>query len=372
MFKKSLAALAVLSLTAGYASAANVVLYGSVDEGLMYSHDKVKVNGASETSHSFTLDSGISTASKFGLKGSEELGNGLTVSFKLENGLNADDGSFADDDGRLFNRQASLTLSGDFGALSFGRMGGVASAAGDYDLVYAIGDSYDGGDVAFGLAASDRYDNMVTYQTPSFAGLQATFQYSFNETSTNKNRENSSGVDRYAAAALTGEFGALQTVVAYEFQNYQSFGTNAKDTDGHTVYVGANYDFEVVRVFAMGEYFKGLSDVPFASGDDAFDKHFNGVDGDGVKGYGLHLGTIAPVAGGDFTAGLYYADTTAELTTGDVDGKYYGVNFKYEYPLSKRTSVYAGTGYSKAKHENDAKTYKVDNYAGYFGLTHNF
>ena len=48
------------------------------------------------------------------------------------------------------------------------------------------------------------------------------------------------------------------------------------------------------------------------------------------------------------------------------------INFKYEYPLSKRTSLYAGTGYSKSKHETAADSYKADNYAGYFGLTHNF
>lgn len=372
MFKKSLAALAVLSLTAGYASAANVVLYGSVDDGFKYSHSKTNTNGESVNTHTFELESGISTASKFGLKGSEELGNGLTVGFKLENGFSADDGKLGQE-GRLFGREAALTVSGDFGALSFGRMGGLGSAAGTYDIVYGIGDAYDGGDVVFGFAASDRYDNMVTYQTPTFAGLQATFQYSFNvntkDEDTKDVRENSSGVDRYAAAALTGEFGALQTVVAYEFQNYHSIGTNAKDTDGHTVYVGANYDFEVARLFAMGQYFKGLSDVTFGSLEDVLGE----VAGDGVKGYSLHVGTIVPVAGGDFTAGLYYSDTKADTGLAEnVDGKYYGVNVKYEYPISKRSSVYAGAGYAKAKQETSVDTVKVDEYAGYFGLTHNF
>ena len=38
MFKKSLAALAVLGAAAGYASAADVTLFGVVDTGLIYTH----------------------------------------------------------------------------------------------------------------------------------------------------------------------------------------------------------------------------------------------------------------------------------------------------------------------------------------------
>ena len=83
---------------------------------------------------------------------------------------------------------------------------------------------------------------MVTYQTPKFAGLQATVQYSFNEDSVKETaREASSAVNRYSSAALTGDFGALQTVLAYEFQNYKSFGAAAEHDDGQIVYLGGNY-----------------------------------------------------------------------------------------------------------------------------------
>ena len=257
MFKKSMAALAVLSLSAGLASASEVTLYGIVDNGLLYKHSKVETNGVSTKTDSFALETGISSPSRFGIKGSEDLGNGMTVSFKLENGFNADDGSFGDD--RLFNRESSLTLSGDFGKLSFGRMGAIGSAAGDFDAAFGIGDAFDGGDGdVFGMAASDRYDNMVTYQTPSFSGFQATVQYSLNESSVdNTLRENSSQVDRYLGLALTAELGALQGVLAYETQNYASFGDKAQANteDGQVVYLGGNYDFEVAKVFVMGQYF---------------------------------------------------------------------------------------------------------------------
>ena len=349
----------------------SLTLYGIVDNGLLYKHSKVEADGVSKKTDSFALESGISSTSRFGIKGSEDLGNGMTVSFKLENGFNADDGSFGDD--RLFNRESSLTLSGDFGKLSFGRMGAIGSAAGDFDAAFAIGDAFDGGDGdVFGFATSDRYDNMVTYQTPSFSGFQATVQYSLNESSVdNTNRENSSQVNRYLGLALTAELGAFQGVLAYETQNYASFGGEAqKNTeDGQVVYLGGNYDFEVAKVFVMGQYFKGLAENPFAA--DAFEGA--PVDCEGVKGYGAHVGTIVPVAGGDFTGGLYYVDSTAKYDADDVDGKYYGVALKYEYPLSKRTSVYGGTGWYKAKLDYSADdVYKEEGYQAYLGLTHCF
>lgn len=369
MFKKSMAALAVLGLSAGLAHASEVTFYGIVDNGLLYRHSKVEVDGVSTNTDSFGLESGISSESRFGINGSEELGNGMTVSFKLENGFNSDDGSFGDD--RLFDRESSLTLSGGFGRLSFGRMGAIGSAAGDFDTVYSIGDAFDGGDGdVFGMAASDRYDNMITYQTPSFAGFQATVQYSLNESSVaNKLRENSSQVDRYLGLALTAELGAFQGVLAYEAQNYASFGAQARANteDGQVVHIGGNYDFEVARVFVMGQYFKGLAENPFAA-----DQFCAAVDGEGVKGFGAHVGTIVPVAGGDFTGGLYYVDSTAKYADDDVNAKYYGVALKYEYPLSKRTSVYGGTGWYKGRLDYTDGDSKEETCQAYLGLTHTF
>ena len=198
MFKKSLIAVAVHGATAFSVQAADVTMYGKVDTGLQFKSNEVTVgNEAKIDSDTVSMETGRNSASRFGVKGTEDLGNGMTVGFKLENGFNADDGSFGDD--RLFNRDSSLTQSGDFGKLSFGRMGAIGSAAGDFDAAFAIGDAFDGGDGdVFGFATSDRYDNMVTYQTPSFSGFQATVQYSLNESSVdNTKRENSSQVDRY-------------------------------------------------------------------------------------------------------------------------------------------------------------------------------
>ena len=157
--KKTLAALAVLGAFAGSSMAADVTLYGDVDLGLKYTHEKVRTfTETQEGTDTFEQTSGVNSASKFGLKGTEDLGNGLKVGFKLENGFDADSGTLGQD-GRLFGREAALTLYTPAGSLAFGRMGGVGSAAGTYDLVYGIGESFDGGDeFAFGFAASGRYD----------------------------------------------------------------------------------------------------------------------------------------------------------------------------------------------------------------------
>ncbi len=371
MFKKSLAALAVLGAAAGYASAADVTLFGVVDTGLIYTHQTFADDSKADV-NKFSMDSGVSSASRFGLKGTEELGNGLKVGFKLENGFQSDSGALKSEK-RIFDREASVSVYSDFGTLSMGRMGGVGSGAGTYDLVLATADAFDGGDNnVFGFATSDRYDNMVTYQTPSFSGFQATVQYSLNESSVdNTLRENSSQVDRYLGLALTAELGAFQSVLAYETQNYASFGDKAQANteDGQVVYLGGNYDFEVAKVFVMGQYFKGLAENPFAS--DAFER--DPVDGEDVKGFGAHVGTIVPIAGGDFTGGLYYVDSTVKYAEEDADGKYYGVALKYEYPLSKRTSVYGGTGWYKAKVDYSADdVYKEEAYQAYLGLTHCF
>ncbi len=389
MFKKSLIAVAVLGATAFSVQAADVTMYGKVDTGLQFKTNEVtKGNQTVTDTDTFSMENGLNSASRFGIKGSEDLGNGMKVSFQLENGFKSDSGVFKTD-GKLFDRQATVALSSDFGTLTMGRVGGIGSGAG-FDLVYGYGDAFDGGSPnVLGLAKSDRYDNMVTYQTPKFAGLQATVQYSFNEDSTDKGREGSSAVNRYASAGLTGNFGALNTVLAYEFQNYQSVADGARSEDGHIVYLGGNYDCGFAKTFVMGQYFKGLKvgsvtglgmlgdikgDQPDTTLEDEFDADYN----KGAKGYGLHLGTIVPISNGDLTVGAYYVDGTAETSKTGVEERdfdYMGLATKYEYRLSKRTSVYLGAGFYKATVDaTSGQNNEIEQKVGevYTGLTHAF
>ena len=377
MFKKSLIAVAVLGATAFSVQAADVTMYGKVDTGLRYQTNEITDGGQAQVDEdTFSMENGLNSASRFGVKGSEDLGNGMKVSFQLENGFKADSGEFKTS-GKLFDRQATVALSSDFGTLTMGRVGGIGSGAG-FDLVYGYADAFDGGsDSVLGLAKSDRYDNMITYQTPKFAGMQATVQYSFNESSTDKDREGSSAVNRYASAGLTGNFGALNTVLAYEFQNYESFDATAHE-DGHTVYLGGNYDCGFAKTFVMGQYFKGIklrTVSSFGMLNEADKKVADGEYDKGTKGFGAHLGTIVPISNGDLTVGAYYVDGKVEASVAgeeDVDFDYIGLATKYEYRLSKRTSVYLGAGYYKAKAEDSED--KIEQKVGevFTGLTHAF
>lgn len=387
MFKKSLIAVAVLGATAFSVQAADVTMYGKVDLGLQYKTSEVTVGDKTMVDEdTFSMENGRNSASRFGIKGSEDLGNGMKVSFQLENGFKADSGEFKTE-GKLFDRQATVAFSSDFGTLTMGRVGGIGSGAG-FDIVYLTGDSFDGGcgDV-LGLVQSARYDNMITYQTPKFAGLQATVQYSFNEDSTDKDREGSSAVDRYASAALTGSFGALNTVLAYEFQNYQSYGEDKRGEDGHVVYLGGNYDCGFAKTFVMGQYFKGvqtsgvnalamLDDLNVTKDVTYLDQADSDYD-KGVKGYGLHLGTIVPIGNGDLTVGAYYVDGTGETSKATVEERdfdYMGLATKYEYRLSKRTSVYLAAAYSKTTVDATANHKEIEGQLTqvFTGLTHAF
>ena len=398
--KKSLIALAVLGAAAS-AQAADISLYGVVDTGLAYTYNDNWARSGEDVVHStdgessLEMASGINASSRFGIVGSEDLGNGMKVAFKLESGINTDDGNLGQG-GRLFGREASLTLSGDFGKISAGRMGGVGSYAGTYDYVYSIGDAFDGGDFnIWGMTASSRYDNMITYETPEFAGVKVTAQYSFDgDTGADNNdysdaedgqhgTEGKSTVDRYASLAVTGGFGNLQFVGAYEYFNHAA--DSAVKDDGHLFHLGGNYDFGVTKVFALAQYYQGIRNAAgWDLSGDLIEDDVADFTTDGFKGYGLHLGSITPIGGGDLTVAAYFQDGKLENAADvnptdsfDVDAQYVGVTARYAYHLSKRTDAYLGAGYAKAtldtasdldvSHDMEKELIQA-----YVGLTHRF
>ena len=373
--KKTLAALAVLGAFAGTAAAADVTLYGVVDTGLAFTYQKVtNSKGDSTEMNTFEMANGINAGSRFGLRGTEELGNGFKVGFKLENGFNSDDGSLKFDN-RLFGREASLTIyTPHCGQVSFGRMGGIGSAAGTYDVVFANADAFDGGDWdVFGFSATSRYDNMVTYQTPKVVGLQATMQYSFKTDSTKDGVEGRSTANRYGSVALTGEYGPVTFVGAYEEIIRPTTEKNV--TDGRIASLGGNVDLGVAKIFAMAQYLNGLTTSELGN------KVLEGVENTemtkyGFEGYGLHLGTVAPIAGGDLTVGVYYVDGVAHVNAAsNRDFDYLGLAARYGYSLSKRTTAYVGGGYAEQnfdKKEGEAHDGKVKTGTLYVGLTHTF
>jgi len=95
------------------AQSTGVVLYGRLDAGLGYTQYKDKNPGDSGSKVSrFGTENGVSTGSRWGLRGSEDLGDGLKLSFILESGFDPYRGTSGQGN-RLFGRSAFIALSSD-------------------------------------------------------------------------------------------------------------------------------------------------------------------------------------------------------------------------------------------------------------------
>ena len=418
--KKTLAAVAVLGAFAGSALAADVQLYGIVDTGLGYNHvdvDKFEkgVNlgwagtYSASDSDSFSMKSGQASGSRFGFKGTEDLGNGLTVGFILENGILSDTGV---DDGVAFNRESSLFVQGNFGRFAMGRLGSINNGQSSWakiGMINAFGTSSWGGitaQVSNLMSTAGQWDNMIAYETPDFAGFKVFAQYGMGS----KN-ENESSNDRYYAIGATYNNGPFAGYFAVDSINYQTAGLNNRFQnrdnvdDSLTVTLGGSYNFEVAKVYLGVQYFdevklNSLGGVTkdLIGGHD-MNKAYNAdqvLDSDKVdaltvgnflkvKGYGVSLTADAPVAGGKAMFGVGYVDAEAadSMTdmakdvgySADLDLKRYIVSVGYDYPFSKRTDVYAVASYSQDQLElkgNYSGDWDPSTYSLYVGLRHKF
>lgn len=354
--KKTLAAVAVLGAFAGSALAADVQLYGIVDEGLAYSH--VDLDGAADATDKFSMNSGMQSGSRFGFKGTEDLGNGLTVGFVLENGFTADDGA---DNSTLFDREASLFIEGGFGKLAMGKIGSIncgTSSWAQIGVLSAFGSSNWGGysnQIGSTASTGGVMDNTIAYQSPTFAGFTVFAQYSMGDdgdTEGVSGSENESSLDRYYAIGAKYANGPLTAYFAVDSVNYRSWykdagadAASAHDTDDSlTVTLGGNYDFDVVQVFFGAQYFDEVK--TFGSLVSNSDMHFASK----IKGYGLNLSANIPVAGGKIMAGVGYvdaeaADSQTDAANKDNEFQRYIVSAGYDYPFSKRTDAYAVASY---------------------------
>jgi predicted porin len=163
----------------------SVTLYGIMDAGVEISnHGKGSLT---------RVISGGQFASRFGFRGSEDLGGGLAALFRLEMGLSLDDGTLGQG-GRIFGREATVGLrSSQWGEVSLGR--GVMP----YFLAQSATDAFvwggNGGLLALTrsagavqqllpLAVSGRLDNSVNYASPVLRGLQLRAQVAAGEGST--------------------------------------------------------------------------------------------------------------------------------------------------------------------------------------------
>lgn len=103
-------------------------IYGVLDYGMSLVN-RHNVDGSH--ANAAQMMSGQYIGSRFGLKGAEDLGNGLKVGYVLESGIGADTGTLGQNN-RLFGRDARLYVEGDFGHIGVGRMGSMVGGNGPY------------------------------------------------------------------------------------------------------------------------------------------------------------------------------------------------------------------------------------------------
>lgn len=316
-----------------------VTLYGVVD---------LSVAGFStqERGTAINMQSGVQSGSRWGLRGSEDLGNGLRANFQLESGVLATNGKSAQG-GRLFGRAAWVGVSGGFGDLRLGRQTSASSATlADYDAFLA---SYliTGAQTTLLPYNANRADNTVAYWTPSVGGLRAGVDASldydggggFQTSSTNKlysaaivfdrpgysiaaTYEGARWADGTAQSAAMSKAGADRQPVAYTLAGRAT-------VDAFTFYAG----WSVMR---------NGSTIP-------------AVQSPGQRSYFPGSTVHGVMAGATWRAGagMVMASWQASLPGGgslERDGATHSqqvYSAGYVYDLSKRTNVYAIYGYMR-------------------------
>src|SRR5690606_4497302 len=129
--KKTLLAAALIVGFAGVAQAeTSVTMYGILDTGYGYSNVKYNKNGVViQNTNSGLRGDGVFNGNRWGVRGSEDLGNGLRAIFNLDAGCNLGNGNLAQGDDKLFGRQAWLGLASDnWGSLTMGRQYSAATS----------------------------------------------------------------------------------------------------------------------------------------------------------------------------------------------------------------------------------------------------
>ncbi|MFM0687961.1 porin [Paraburkholderia strydomiana] len=317
----------------------SVTLYGVLDTGVEY------VSHASAAGGYVVRMPGITgeLPSRWGMRGSEDLGSGLKASFVLESGFNLRGGD-SGQGGRLFGRQAWVGLEGPWGALSFGRQ---------YTMTYwAISDADILGPDIYGIGALDAYipnarsDNTIVYKG-KFRGVTIGASWSFGRDSTGTGNSPGQGTCAGQVAGDVNQCRQWSAMLKY---------------DGTYFGVATAYDEQRGGTNAAASFFDGV--VPFktsSSGDKDARLQANGyVNVAGVKlgaGWlGRRVESDAP--GGDVHSDLFFVGAQYYVTPAfALDGEAYRVlveqhnaratmaSMRATYFLSKRTAVYGNVAY---------------------------
>lgn len=331
--QKKIIALAIAGLASSAAFAqSNVTVYGVAD---VYAGH---FNNAGQRGLT-AINSGGLSGSRIGLKGTEDLGNGLKAIFTLEYGINVDDNTGIGA-GASAARQQFVGFTGGFGTAVAGRL---QTAGYDWACAYNPlgGSALDAQTIVGGASASNpgnftlltcgtngRSNNAVAYISPSFGGVTLAVNHA------------RVSEDQYASGSATNNNYANLASVSYANGPVAAGLVYSKLIKASTapadslqeIGLGASYDFQVVKLFANFQ---------------TADLNTAGVSGN--RNNKFQVAAAVPVTA-KATLVLQGAKSNIKNTTADDDSRAY--TLAGTYALSKRTTAYAG--YTRVVNETAA------------------
>lgn len=336
-FKTMLLAMAV-SAAAFSVQAAQVSLYGSVSTGVLYQNQASLSGGQGATNQeskdSFTMESGFWGDSIWGITGEEDLGNGWTVGFTLENEFGSDTGEMASD-GTIFDSQAYLRIGNDKVNFAFGNIGGLSSAGGDFDLICGF-DPMEAfvGVAGLGAFASKDYasGNMAVVEVTPMEGLKVSLMGNTGDDDSSEPKW--SDRNHYYGLGVSYENGPLALAAIVEMRKYNRAADWADNDDSWTFTVAAAYDFEVIRPSFVYQHASKTRE--FAAGE---------ISGAAYNFDSFMLGATAPLGQGTLRASVQYVKGENDAVS-DEEGNATILGLAYTYDMSKRTTLYGAAFYS--------------------------
>jgi predicted porin len=352
MNKSFMSATAGALLSAAAMSAfgqSSVVLYGIVDEAIRY-----QTNAGPGGSDQVAMTSGPETHSRWGLKGSENLGDDWSAVFHLENGFEAYNGQLHVPD-TLFSRQAYVGLSNKtWGALTFGRQYAPAyDTLGDTFDPLTVGNYWQNSWMYNGIGSYLEVNNSVKYMG-SFDGLDIDALYGFG------NQAGAFGLGYTYATELTYTYGPASLNTGFQQVSVPTSATGSSVgssvgsavNGGKTTFLHISGAFQVtheIRLLAgwlRGQDQTGLTDSYMQQAGAPTLKGASPNRIDNTYYVGANWRAIDPLV---FTFAYYYGQTrNAELLDGSL-GR--GVNqsgtILAEYSFTKRTEIYGITDFAR-------------------------
>ena len=324
--KKSALALAVLAalfLNNSVNAQSRVQVYGLVDAGV----DAVNHSGANDGGMVRVISGGKNT-SRWGLRGSEDLGDGLKAVFNLEGGILMDTGAT---DGPLFKRQANVGLEGAFGRVVIGR-----SFTTTYELVgkfdplgYASRYSWATTGSATGpsrYGMTTAFDNLVKY-----TGHGGGFTYGAS-IGLGEQAGNAADGRKYAVGGSWLSKG-LGLMASYEQINGSTVAATGNRDKSTAFHLGASYQTGRWRYTAAMRGYK-LQASRAATADVRGDTYWGGIT------YNVQAWTL--------TGAVYHVNTKELPAAKDADPTM--LVARAMYALSKRTDLYMVAAHAKADH----------------------